>query len=412
MIRKLLFIFFTICFSQQIEAQTYIIKSNMGGYNNYSLPPIYSGGAVNELIYEILGEDGKWLKPIKETGPYGEYLIFNQKPTEYHYYFIVYLDYTEQQSQENVYLWASNMSNCEKGRGVSTFIRDVNIPEFELISSEVIPKPNTKNNSFCDKISLVASGCTGPQKFYWEYSTNGVNFTSLNVTTSFNQSFDFVKANFPSLKNYNGNIFFRALIDWDPAFADENIYSNVVTYKINPCSPTISISSPNNTTCNYTNGEVIFTFSRPLDLNEKFLFSRNLLGTDNFVSSTSLSADVEKVTDYVYKWKNIPSGTYDFSYQTQFESNIPSEAVKNLTFTITRKQKLEFEVNITQPACNGDFGQLKITAKGGTPPYSYYMGNESFAERHEFTSPYIVPTQFVSGDYKITVVDTKGCVEK
>ncbi|MBW1656227.1 hypothetical protein [Flavobacterium quisquiliarum] len=391
------------------------MKSNMGGYNNYSLPPIYSGGAVNELNYEILGADGKWLKPVKETGTYGEYLIFNQKPTDYHYYFIVYLDYTEQQSQEHVILWVSNMSNCEKGKGQSTFTTmNVNIPEFELISSEVIPKPSATNNSFCDKVSLIATGCTGPQKFYWEYSIDGINFTRTNVVTSFNQNYEFVKANFPALNNYFGNIFFRALIDWDPSITDENIYSNIVTYKIDPCSPTVSISSPNITTCNYSNGEVLLTFSRKLvsENNEKFLFSRNQLGTDLYTSSTSLDADVEKVTDYVYKWKNIPPGTYNFSYQTQLGNNVPSEAVKNLTFTITPKQKLEFEIDIVQPACNDDFGRIQITAKGGRTPYSYYMGHESFDDRHEFTSPYTIPTQFIDGNYKITVVDKDGCIEK
>lgn len=176
----------------------------------------------------------------------------------------------------------------------------------------------------------------------------------------------------------------------------------------------MSISSPNITTCNYSNGEVLLTFSRKLvsENNEKFLFSRNQLGTDLYTSSTSLDADVEKVTDYVYKWKNIPPGTYNFSYQTQLGNNVPSEAVKNLTFTITPKQKLEFEIDIVQPTCNDDFGRIQITAKGGRTPYSYYMGHESFDDRHEFTSPYTIPTQFIDGNYKITVVDKDGCIEK
>ncbi|MBW1656225.1 hypothetical protein GSY47_12585 [Flavobacterium quisquiliarum] len=283
-----------------------------------------------------------------------------------------------------------------------------------VISNKVLTEPTAVTNSFCDKVSLAAVGCTGTQKFYWEYSTDGVNFTRTNAVTGFNQNYEFIKANFPALNNYFGNIFFRVLIDWDPTITDENIYSNIVTYKINSCSPTVNISSPNYTTCNYSNGDVVFTFSRALDSNnnEKLLFSRNIAGSDLFVSSTSLSPDVEKVTDKIYKWKNIPAGTYNFSYQTQLGNNLPSEAVSNLTFTITPKQKLEFEVTISQPACNNNFGQIKIAAKGGNPPYFYYMGDETIDNKHAFTSPYTLPTQFEDGNYKITVIDSKDCIEK
>jgi hypothetical protein len=260
------------------------------------------------------------------------------------------------------------------------------------------------NNTGCITAGLSCSGSIER----WEVKKVGSNVYQAIPNSNVNTLSLLYNQIYSDNSGINKTTYFRA------KFTGTQVYT-YHPFVFIPCSPTLTnTSNPNYTTCNYSNGEVLFTFSRPLDSNnnEKFIFSRNLVGNDLYFSSTSANEDVEKITDNVYKWKKIPAGTYDFSYQTQLGENSPSEAVKNLSFTITPKEKLKFEVKILQPACNDKLGKIEISAIGGNPPYYYYLGTETIANKHSFTSPYLLPNELVEGNYKITIIDSKDCIEK
>ena len=237
MIKKLLFIFFCICFCDQVYSQTYIMKTNHGGCDYY-----VNGAHMYEDDYEykILGYSGNWLCPIAEVG---EYLIFDQMPVGY--FFASYKTETFScnggcRDQHAVALMESPIKTCQKYVGVSSGMTGPETPVLEMISNQVLTIPQAGTNSFCDAITLAAVGCTGTQRFYWEYSIDGSNFTKTNISTVFNENLQFIKANFSALNNYFGPIYFRSLIDWDPLITGENVYSNVANYNITSCSPLLN----------------------------------------------------------------------------------------------------------------------------------------------------------------------------
>ncbi|MCC9019414.1 MULTISPECIES: hypothetical protein [Flavobacterium] len=280
-----------------------------------------------------------------------------------------------------------------------------------FIGNQVLTKPNNLTNSFCDRVLLAAVGCTGTQKFYWEYSTNGKDFIKTDISTNFNQNYDFVKSNFPALNNYYGTILFRVLIDSNPDITEENVYSNVVNYTLIPCSPKLDNTSTSNyTTCSYSNGSVVFTFSRPLEKDEKYLFNRNPVGGGAVTSANSNDPDIEKVNTLSYKWKNIPAGNYNFKYQTQFESGSPSSMSTVTNFTISPRTPLTFTSTAVQPYCSTDPKGILITATGGTPPYYYLLDDEPLSQKHLFSNGYIIPIT-TDGEHKVMVVDNSNCIE-
>ncbi|WP_217427710.1 hypothetical protein [Flavobacterium collinsii] len=281
-----------------------------------------------------------------------------------------------------------------------------------FIGNQVLIKPTNLTNSFCDRVLLAAVGCTGTQKFYWEYSTNGKDFIKTNISTNFNQNYDFIKSNFPALNNYYGNILFRVLIDSNPAITEENVYSNIVNYTITPCSPKLdNTSGPNLTTCSYSNGSVTFTFSRPLEKDEMYLFTRNPIGGGPTTSAKSNDPYVEEISALSYKWKNIPAGQYEFTYQTKFGSSNPSSISTVSSFTITSRNQLTFTATAVLPNCSTDPKGILIAATGGTPPYYYLLEGEPLTQKHVFTSPYTIPIT-TDGEYKVVVVDASDCIEK
>ena len=408
--KKLLFIF-CICICDQMYSQTYIMKTNYGGCENYVYRVDNSGGSAHNLVYHITSIDGKWLCPILETS---EFLIFNQKPYTYVYDEEILREYTEISPIDQTYLGAE-LKDCDNQIGRNYGISNRVLPFFELINNQVLMPPQAGTNSFCDRISLVASGCTGPQKFYWEYSTDAVNFTKINATTAFNQNYDFVKANFPALNNYFGPIYFRALIDWDSTIADENIYSNVANYNITSCSPLLNgdpIAAE--VKCNNEpTGSVILNFKTDINSNQKLLL--NLFKDNNFMTHKFVTA--AEIINKSFIWTGIAAGSYIIKYQAQTttDSNtlVGSQPVISPAFTIANVTPLTFTITAIQPLCTTDKGRIQISASGGTAPYFYVLDNESLANRHSFTgSPYIIPDELSEGDHTVMVVDSHDCIEK
>jgi hypothetical protein len=78
-----------------------------------------------------------------------------------------------------------------------------------------------------DKIKLKASGCSGTTKVYWEYKQWEVNFKKMNISTSFNEEFEFITANFIPL-DYTGFIDFKIVID-SSRLLPKKVYSNIIS---------------------------------------------------------------------------------------------------------------------------------------------------------------------------------------
>ena len=196
-------------------------------------------------------------------------------------------------------------------------------------------------------------------------------------------------------------------------------FTNIVTYDLIPCSPKLDNTSDENfTTCSYSNGGVTFTFSRPLENGEKYLFTRTLVGSGFFTSAPSNDPNIEKISELSYKWKNIPPGQYEFKYQTQFENNTPSTLSTISKFTIKPQTALTFTATAVQPACSTDKGGIQISVQGGTAPYFYILNDETEAIDGEIVlkkiklpdSNFIPITK--DGEHKVIIVDNSDCIEK
>jgi len=283
-----------------------------------------------------------------------------------------------------------------------------------VISNKVLVEPVNGNNSFCDKISLVATGCTGTQKFYWEYSTDGINYTKTNINTAFNQNYEFIKASFPALDNYYGNIFFRALIDWIPTTTDDNMYSNVVNYNIDSCSPLLNGDpiAAEVRCSNEPTGSVTLNFKTDITSNQKLLL--NLFKDNNFMTHKFVTA--AEIINKSFTWTGLAAGSYSIKYQAQTttDSNtlVGSQPVISPAFTVANVTPLTFKVTAIQPVCTTDKGRIQISASGGTAPYFYVLDNESLANRHSFSGTYIIPDELSEGDHTVMVVDSRDCIEK
>lgn len=254
------------------------------------------------------------------------------------------------------------------------------------------------NNKVCpDQTINLSNG------WNWQYKYDSNNWEPLPAQFQGKRSISFKLKDIGGYDN-KSQIFFQA--------GYQTQFTNTVTYDIISCSPNLVSTSDNNITdCSYSNGSVTFTFSRPLDTGEKFRFNRNLLGSGHITEETSDGPNVEKISNLSYKWKNIPPGQYEFKYQTQFGSDIPSSLSAVSQFTITARTALTFTARAVEPQCSTDKGGILVSASGGTGTYFYLLDGEPLSQKHAFTSPYTIPIT-TDGDHNVIVIDSFDCIEK
>ncbi|MBP4137969.1 SprB repeat-containing protein [Flavobacterium geliluteum] len=236
----------------------------------------------------------------------------------------------------------------------------------------------------------------------WKYSYDGTIWTDFTSEYQNQRSISFKIKELIGYEN-KSQIFFRT--------GYKTNFTNTVKYDIIPCSSDLlNTSAPNYTVCNYSNGDVTFNFSRPLEPGENYLFTRNPIGSNIVTSAYSNEVDkVEKTSATTFKWKDIPPGDYEFKFQNQFENNIPSTLSPVTYFTITPRQQLTFTTTVIEPNCHTDSGGISVTASGGTPPYFYILDNQT---KKEFTTnPYIIP-MLSEGIHNVIVIDSNNCIEK
>ncbi|MDX6181605.1 SprB repeat-containing protein [Flavobacterium sp. Fl-77] len=392
------------------------MKTNYGGCWNF-----HDGTHTYEddFEYKITSLDGKWLCQITEVG---QYLIFNEKPNYY-----IYADFKTESTGCNgpcgdgysVSLMTT-LNDCQKAVGTVYGNYWSNAPFFEIMSNKVLIPPTVVSNSFCNKITLTAVGCTGAQRFFWEYSTNGNDFYKINISTGFNENYDFIKENFPLLKNYSGNINFRALIDSDSEITGEEIYSNIVSYNIIPCSPNL-VGSPEiiKPSCfQGKDGQVTFTFDRDLIDNETFLLNLTQVVNGNNLPPKEKNVSKAEFLNKKITFTGLESGNYFLHYQT-FQNNNTTPTSDNLSdlFFVDQSKALKYIINTTNPSCYGANGEIVVEASGGTPPYYYSINN---ATKTPFTNPFTSDANgfkgsqiltIPNGSYNIRITDSNNCIE-
>ncbi|OXG06549.1 hypothetical protein B0A64_10595 [Flavobacterium araucananum] len=274
--------------------------------------------------------------------------------------------------------------------------------------------PTNGESGNCEIISIKKQVILSNEGYSWQYKKeNDTEWNYFEYDKQYNANgLSFSPSDVSDLVNYTGNLFIRFVVDYENLELDkiENYVSNISIYNIKTCSPLLdNTSSPNYTTCNYSNGEVIFTFSRPIETDEKYLFNRNIVGSTFVTSTTSNDNDVEKISPTTFKWKNIPPGDYQFKYQTQFEDNKPGSVSLISSFTILPREQLNFKATAVQPLCSSDKGAIIISASGGTSPYYYILDNES--KKLLINNPDTIPLS-TDGVHKVIVMDSKECIEK
>ncbi|WP_374172362.1 hypothetical protein [Flavobacterium tructae] len=271
------------------------------------------------------------------------------------------------------------------------------IGRFEVLSLNIPLPVHPETNLKC-----VEDVITLKNGWNWQYQFDGDIWRPFAAQLQEKKSISFKLQDLANYKN-SGVVRFRA--------GYQQQFAKIVTYTIIPCVPRLDItSSPNFTTCNYTNGSVTFTFSRPLETakGEKFLFNRKPVGNGHPSSANSNEPEVEKISALSYKWKNIPIGEYEFKYQTQFGDNTPSTLSAVSNFTITQSKALTFTATAVQPICSTDKGNIAISVSGGTPPYYYILDNET--QKKLTKNPDIINIT-TDGSHKIKIVDSNNCIE-
>ncbi|RKR08304.1 SprB-like repeat protein [Flavobacterium sp. 90] len=379
------------------------MRTNTGDSGGYRLSYFPNG---NYFYQYWIKANGNLLNPIKAAG---EYLIFDQKPTTYH--FSAYRPESYSCSGPCGEEWSSGLEvnnfnvNCYNASGGATGYGPVEIvPEFSIISNQVLAFPNGETG-FCDKVNLQTTGCTGTQRFYWEYRIEGGTFQPTNVSTAFNETFQFNKLTYLP-ETYIGNIDFRVLIDSDATVTGEEVYSNIIYYNIIPCPPFLTTTPvESKTTCIYKNdGKVTLSFDRKLVDNESFLFS--FYTKDNVLLPTP--AYTIDSTNKIYTFLDLSQGDYYIKYQTFIGAQQTSiNALPNPTFNISSETALSFEIIEVQPSCNNKPGTIQIKASGGTSPYYYSINSGTEVEFTSITNEISAP----AGDYYIKVTDKKSCID-
>ncbi len=270
-------------------------------------------------------------------------------------------------------------------------------------SNQVLVSPGA-GNEFCDQVNLKTTGCTGLEKFRWEYRIEGGNFQSTNVSTAFNETFQFNKSAYLS-PTYIGAIDFRVVIDSNLEATGDEVYSNIISYNVIPCAPFLNKNpEPETTSCVYNNdGKVVLTFDRALITNERFEF--NFYTADNaLIPTPALSVDS---TNKVYTFSGLALGQYYIKYQSFIGSQQTSVNKEPYpAFTIGPPSEFTFEIIETQPACHNEPGKIQLKASGGESPYYYTVDNGNEVEFNAISNVFTL----TEGNHYIKVRDKKNCL--
>jgi hypothetical protein len=302
--------------------------------------------------------------------------------------------------------------------GAQRQVNGCSVGGITVYSPNILIKPNAPFG-VCENITQ-----TGCSKYY--YSKTGTSWVELPIQSG-SKTLNFVVKNIPDLgQSYSGNLFIKGdftidnLYDNNTVLPAVSLPSNIITYSIVPCPPKLDpniLPNPKGETCyDKKDGEVTFTFDRPLETDERFLFTFNPIGAPTAITSaySDNTNMVEKISSLEYKLIKITPRTYNFKYQTQFNNDTPSSPVVGPDFTIIQKAALKFTATPTQPSCSIGNGSVTIVANGGTAPYYYILDNAVENINGQVVPKKILitnPIQLPSGNHNIKVVDWNECIQ-
>ena len=201
--------------------------------------------------------------------------------------------------------------------------------------------------------------------------------------------------------NYEGNASWKTIALTTPLVIDYSndlvvlLYNNTIDYP----APYMNYNGGPNACLYSTDGK---TFN---NLNGTSWLFRTILSDGVYSYNVYRDGD-EIASDLLqkeYTDMNLGLGTYEYTIRTNYHEGLsdPSEPV-----SITIADELVLAVDdIQEPSCNGSSdGQITVIANGGTPPYTYVMGNHSSeALNGSYTFEGVA-----AGTYTIEVTDSNG----
>ena len=225
------------------------------------------------------------------------------------------------------------------------------------------------------------------------------------------------------LSNYSGILFVKGIRitsgeqEYGQAFPSQTFETNIITYNIIPCPPTI-IAPPtivNNICSNSNAGSATFTFDRDLAAGEYFnmtWYRKILNGSFAFVSSEQITQS--QFINQRFSIQNLAQGTYYLRSQTFLNDPlVPTSNTNSPEFDISAPPSVTFTnlpyITTTNPPvnikCKGDAtGTITITATGGSGSFQYSKDNGANWQNSTVFSG------LVAGAYQIVVKDSNGCI--
>lgn len=94
-------------------------------------------------------------------------------------------------------------------------------------------------------------------------------------------------------------------------------------------------------------------------------------------------------------FENLSPGNYTVSVKDDSETIIRS-------FASVGPDPIEYELDISNPSCNGDLGMVQFSLEGGTGNLEINFNDEGFTNQLEYT-------ELESGNYSFSIQDSNGC---
>ena len=432
---KKIITFFLVCLAVNSYSQkpkNIIVEYNPQSASTYfvSSVKIYNKEAV--LVY---GDDYVHANLFPYNSPIGKKTatLINLTEADYPLKYILkgqtldLNDCNETTNNGNGYFFTLNLYDSPGFLSFASCTASAEIRAFSL------DNPETNDNlGSCDSISIKDKLITN---YYYKHPISGewidiyTVAPNLIIPNTINTNDLNLKINeIPDLIDYYGPLFlkgsytvvdlydgFETTLDGheDPIMLQPKTFeTNIISYKIIPCSPLLEQNPPlpTNPSCNNT-----ATGSIPLKFKSDFKDDEQLL-LNLFINTTTPQFLVSKfvpkssIINKEYTWTNIGAGNYIIKYQVQKNTdnttNVNSSAVITKGFSIVDPPLFSFSATETQPKCSGEKGTMTITVSGGTPPYYYYLNND---QQIEFTSPKTIDVN--AGNNYIKVVDSKSCID-